>query len=293
MIEIRSGKDCDAPLEKALWRQVFGDTDEYIQCYFDTCYAPEDMMLLLEGSRLASMLICLPVEIKMPTGFRPPNGEAHGSYIYALATAPDARGKGYAHRLLEFTHAHLRERGQTFSVTVPAMDSLFDFFQSAGLSPYFVHQQQQLTREVLPQAAGYAEPCDAAAYHHARSTFAFHQPSIAYPHAHILWQRQVSQLANADLYRITGNAVGYAAAERTDADTVTLKELLLENGDVLQAVAVLSVVLPAHTYVVRTPAHADGLTDGVRRFGSIAWYDDMAARAVEAFPYGYLGLGFD
>ena len=290
MMEIRTARTCEAAQEQALWLQVFGDPQTYIQCYYDTCYAPEDVHVLLEDGRIVSMLICLPVALCLPGG-----STGRGAYIYALATAPAARGRGLAHRLLAFTHAHLRAQALDLAVTVPAMDSLFGFFQTAGFAPFFYTREQRFARADLPPATGRAEVCSAEAYHHHRQAFRFAQPSVVYPAAQILWQKRVSTLARADLYRIPlGTAAAFAAAEYADAQTLVLKELLAPAAQTAQALANLVGSLPAHTCVVRMPLCATAQPAPAERFGMVAWYNAALAQEARAHTApGYLGLAFD
>ena len=75
---------------------------------------------LYEVERLASMLALLPQTLTLPGG-----GTASGWYIYALATDPGARSKGYGRQLLRFVDGYLAERGADCVTTVPAEPSLF------------------------------------------------------------------------------------------------------------------------------------------------------------------------
>ena len=289
MIELRTSREGEENQEKALWQQVFGDDDAFIQLYYDTCYTPKDVFVLLEDGRLASMLICLPVTLRMAD-----KSMGRGAYVYALATAPASRGKGYAQKLLAFMHTHLRDQGLDFSATVPAMSSLFSFFQKAGFSPFFYHQENRYASEILQEAPGYAEICSAEQYQQYRMDFLPAQPSIIYPASQILWQKQISRLHRADLYRMTfGANIAYAAAEYLDAHTVMLKELLAPPSCAEEALAVLSKALPAQAYIVRTPVYDTEVSGASKAFGSIAVYNTSLAQETEHLTKGYLGLAFD
>ena len=297
MFEVRTAKEHDIPMEKVLWAQVFDDEEAFIQTYYDTCYSDGDILIALEDGQLVSMLLCLPVALTLPgDGYSHSFATARGSYFYALATSAQARGKGYAHKLLSFAHSHLREAGQRFSVTVPAMDSLFPFFQSAGMRPFFSYGERRLERAALPLAQGIATACTAEEYHLFRQSFSFGQPSIAYPREQILWQKLSSEYYHADLFKLTiDGQTGYAAAEYMQDDVLTVKELLFPAGPVYtdRALAAIAQILPAKTYVARTPVDAEKEYDSVHRFGSIAWYDPALARMAETAEHGYLGLAFD
>ena len=290
MIEIRTARAADMANEIALWSLVFGDDDAYIMLYYNTCYRPDDAIVLLEDGRLVSMALCPPVGLKIPGG-----KVARGAYIYALATAPEARGKGYARKLLMFAHDHFKRLGMDFSATVPAEESLFCFFQSVGYGPQFLCDERRYMRCDLSKASGAsAELCDSKVYNATRLCFNFKQPAITYDESLILWQQEVSVLAGAHLFRIeAGGDIGCAAAEYMDGGMVIIKELLISQPNADAAVSALSRVLPADAYIVRTPADGSEPLDSVRRFGAAAWYNTAFERAVAQWPNGYLGLAFD
>lgn len=80
------------------------------------------MLLLLEDGRLASMLALLPVSLSLPGGV-----EASGRYVYALATDPSMRGKGYGRQLLHYVDGFLSSRGSDCVTVVPAEPSRISF----------------------------------------------------------------------------------------------------------------------------------------------------------------------
>ena len=68
-----------------LWQAVFGDSAELISAFFSLLCRPEYCRIACAGGKIASMGFCLP------------GPEAMGlkcAYIYAMATAEDARGRG-------------------------------------------------------------------------------------------------------------------------------------------------------------------------------------------------------
>ena len=110
MVDIRPSRPGEIPAQKALWKTAFGDEDRLIDWFYDCCMPEEDMLLLLEDGRLASMLALLPVSLSLPGGV-----EAAGRYVYALATDPSMRGKGYGRQLLHYVDGFLSSRGAIVS----------------------------------------------------------------------------------------------------------------------------------------------------------------------------------
>ena len=107
---------------KALWKQAFGDTDAFIDNFFQTGFAPQRCRCIYENDKPVSVLYwfdCLwqnrPV-----------------AYLYAIATDKQFRGQGYFRELLENTHAYLAGLGYAGAVLVPAEDSLFGMYEKLG-----------------------------------------------------------------------------------------------------------------------------------------------------------------
>ena len=90
------------------------------------------------------MLALLPQTLTLPGG-----GTASGWYIYALATDPGARSKGYGRQLLRFVDGYLAERGADCVTTVPAEPSLFKFFGTVGFAPCFSTRKLELLKSML------------------------------------------------------------------------------------------------------------------------------------------------
>lgn len=105
---------------KKLWREVFGDGEEEIEGFMSRYL--KNMLLYKKDRKVAGMLSMLPVSMK----------NEKGRYIYAVATAPEARGAGISTGLLKKAEDHIKKSGEKFSVLTPAESSLFDFYKNRG-----------------------------------------------------------------------------------------------------------------------------------------------------------------
>lgn len=120
MIRAYEKSDYDAVV--ALWQEAFGDTKEDIEnCMHH--FSPY-MTLYTENSDLLGMFIRLPLEAD----------DKKGDYIYAVATAEHARGRGIATTLLEAAKSRVTNGERDFLVLVPAKPSLFDFYEKRGFT---------------------------------------------------------------------------------------------------------------------------------------------------------------
>ena len=107
---------------RCLWKEAFGDTEEYLDLFFGTAFSPSRCRCAVEDGTVVAALYWL-------------DGTCRGqklAYIYAVATAKAFRGRGIASRLLEDTHSHLTRLGYAGAVLVPGEGPLFGFYEKLG-----------------------------------------------------------------------------------------------------------------------------------------------------------------
>ncbi len=106
---------------KRLWKSAFGDEDSFIDMFFETGFSPQRCRSIWEDGKAVAALYWF-------------DGSWQGkriAYIYALATDPAFRGRGYASRLLQETNLHLRSLGYAGTVLKPD-GALFSFYARLG-----------------------------------------------------------------------------------------------------------------------------------------------------------------
>lgn len=111
---------------RELWHSVFGDDYEYIDAFFAT-YRCEDVVHTLSvGGMVVSSLYALPFTLYYDgKGFA-------AAYIYAVATAPEYRGRGYMALLMRNVERLLADNGVRFIYLLPASDSLRAYYARLG-----------------------------------------------------------------------------------------------------------------------------------------------------------------
>lgn len=115
---------------KALWREVFGDTDELIDAFFELIYSPGDAVVALREGRVVSAGYCL--SGAMAEGLR-------CSYIYAMATYPGHRGRGLGAAVARLLTERAFESGADVVATLPADESLRQWYEKVlGMTPAFI-----------------------------------------------------------------------------------------------------------------------------------------------------------
>ena len=113
----RKEQDC-----KLLWREVFGDENLWIDHFFVNHYTPEQLYTIEVDQKVCSMLYVVPFRM---------NGRRVG-YVYAVATAVQERGKGYATRLLQQAIVAGRENGFEALALIPADEDLYRYYARLG-----------------------------------------------------------------------------------------------------------------------------------------------------------------
>lgn len=107
---------------RALWKEAFGDSDEFLDTFFSTAYSKKRSRCITIDGDVAAALYFFDCEYR----------EKRFAYIYAVATSKIHRGKGLCHKLMEDTHTYLAEKGYDGALLVPAEKELFDLYKNMG-----------------------------------------------------------------------------------------------------------------------------------------------------------------
>lgn len=121
-VEIQHPCDGQIPGLRKLWKQAFGDPDDYLDLFFGRAFAPARCLCALEGDAVAAALYWLDVQCR----------DKKLAYLYAVATDEGFRGRGLCRRLTEQAHRILGQRGYSGAVLVPARRELFDMYRKLG-----------------------------------------------------------------------------------------------------------------------------------------------------------------
>lgn len=121
-MEIRYPCDREIPGLRKLWKQAFGDTDDYLDLFFGTAFAPMRSLCALDGAAVAAAMYWLDAEF---------DGKRI-AYLYAVATDTAYRGRGLCRKLTEEAHRILKDRGYAGSILVPAEPGLFAMYAKMG-----------------------------------------------------------------------------------------------------------------------------------------------------------------
>lgn len=107
---------------RQLWQTAFGDTDDFLDSFYDTAFALENCLCIFENDGPVAVLYWIDCHLE----------DRKLAYIYAVVTDPAHRGKGLCRRLMERTHDLLRRRGYAGAVLVPQQEGLRAMYAGMG-----------------------------------------------------------------------------------------------------------------------------------------------------------------
>lgn len=158
-----------APQLRALWKQAFGDGDDFLDAFFGLCFSPTRSRCIFREGEVVSNLYWFDLTCR---------GEKM-AYLYAVATRKDCRRQGLCRALLTDTRRVLTARGYTAALLCPENAALArmyaeqgylpvckidEFTMTAGARPLPLRQVSpeeyaSLRRRFLPAGSAQQEPC--------------------------------------------------------------------------------------------------------------------------------------
>ncbi len=227
----------DIPSLRALWREAFGDTEEYLDTFFRLAFDPSRCLCIEAGKAACHWLPCSCRGQKI-------------AYLYAVATAKDSRGQGLCRALLTQAQAVLCAQGFAGILLVPQKESLRPMYRKLGfqnatqISEFSTTAPLQREEERPPCARGAVSGADwgvvtPTAYAQARVALLPEGSAVEGPEFFAFLASQIS------FYRMGDNL--FACAQ--EGDHLYIPELL---GDPSAASAILPTFGATHA-TIRTP----------------------------------------
>ncbi|NLI92801.1 MAG: GNAT family N-acetyltransferase [Peptococcaceae bacterium] len=295
MLKIRPARIDDIASLKEIWKLSFGDKEKFIDFFYANRFKKEETLLLQTNQNISAMLTLMPVRIVTPD-FR----SVDSVMLYAMATHPAYRNKGFASRIMEFSDRYLKLKDKAFSVLVPQGQSLFDFYRRRGYQEAFYIREACFSYEMIENmaidqsVACTVNPGNPEEYNEFRNHCLQGNLYIAYSNEDIFYQKRLSGWSGADIYLAKmGDIQGGAVVEKVSPDRILIKELLAPEEYIPDFIRHLSRLLPAKEYLVRTPAFlGQNLGGAIRSFGMVKMHKDMDVEICKE-GLGYMGLAFD
>lgn len=139
MLNLRISREDDINSLKELFLDAFGENNDALDLFFKRIFKPEICYVCYDGDELIAMVYIIPTTI---------NSRKAG-YLYAAATKDEFRGAGVMKGLI---HYALSITAQEVCVTLPASDSLYDYYSKLGFSQ-LTSNVAELNRDELEKLA--------------------------------------------------------------------------------------------------------------------------------------------
>ncbi len=117
MVELRFSRAEDKRSLKRLWKESFGDSDSFMNWYFDNRYLPEYTSVVEEDGSIVSMMFAYPYHVKIRNVILP------GAMMSGFATKDGYRGKGYMEWNFRALNHRMKEAGMAVSFNTPVWEN--------------------------------------------------------------------------------------------------------------------------------------------------------------------------
>jgi len=294
MVEIRLAKNGEVGQLKELWKVCFGDEEDYINLYFNYKYKQEETAVLLWAGKIVAMATMIPAHMVME------NGERYDlAMLYAIATHPEFQGKGLSTQIMEFCHGYLESHHQDLSILVPAQESLFGFYAKRGYKDGFYIREVTLTQNEIIGFKGnrnkkcFIKAISASEYNTRRRKALKGRIYIDYSNEAIAYQKRLCQEYGGDLYALDmEGAIGCAILEKINGGKILIKEMLMPDHLIEEAIRQIAKLLDSQEYVLRLPGYLGAHLGGaIRHFGMIKGFTQKDMVGPEELAY--LGIAYD
>ena len=121
-LELISPEEKHIPSMRSLWKEAFGDSDEFLNSFFKTAFSPARCRVAVRENEVLGALYIFDCEYQ----------NKKIAYIYAVATRKNARGQGICKELMIDTHKYLFDSGYAGAILVPSEPSLFGVYEKLG-----------------------------------------------------------------------------------------------------------------------------------------------------------------
>ena len=119
---IDTPKPSDLHSLRVLWREAFGDSEDFLDLFFSTAFDTERSRCVTVNGTIAAALYWFDCSYD----------EKRIAYLYAVATAKAHRGRGLCSALMEDMQRHAASLGYEGVILVPGSSELFRFYEKLG-----------------------------------------------------------------------------------------------------------------------------------------------------------------
>lgn len=140
-LKFRAARGEDIPALQSLWLEVFEEKPQAAKLFFNRNLSDTHIYIAAADTGLAAAVYLLDVTL---------NG-ARAHYLCGAATRESCRRQGIMSRLIAFALDDARQRGDRYSVLLPADEGLYAFYARLGYRTGCTVSQTVISRCDLPQ----------------------------------------------------------------------------------------------------------------------------------------------
>ncbi|MGI5976322.1 MAG: GNAT family N-acetyltransferase [Candidatus Limivicinus sp.] len=241
---IREYRKEDIPQLSALWINVFGDSEEFVNEFFSALPDIGGGLAALEGDKIIGAAYVLTgQELASQSGGAPVLG-----YIYGVAVDESFRGKGVGSELVKRAAELGRKREAKIICTLPASDELYGWYEKLiGLKPVLWRERQTIKSEKLEESM----PLSSTEYMLWREGMLKGKNHVRLSNFSLEFEKKLLSCYGGGYYATES---GVAAAYVEDGKTVIVELVCMDRAAVRQSAASVGAILGTDEVTLLLPS---------------------------------------
>ena len=151
-IKFDTAKSSEIPYLKKLWKDIFKDTDSYIDLYFSYKFKEGNTFVLRVEDRIVSTLYVEYNDVFIDSKIY------KGAYFCGILTLEEYRNKGYALKLIEYAKKNIKNVDIIY--LIPANESLFEFYKKCGFKVFTHLDKEKVLKDERVTLPSYTKDYD-------------------------------------------------------------------------------------------------------------------------------------
>lgn len=277
-----------------IWEVCFEEPVRPAKYFLNNYFRPENCLIYQMNEKVAAVVYLLPAHIATETN------PAQAHYIYAAATLPQYRGRGYMAALMAAAALVGANRGDQYSVVLPANPGLYELYGKSDYTTFFQLKTQSVTLDQMCTLSESGLVNKTLLTYSQLNELRRSKLGIG----SVLWSDEAFCFADGigKIYgdklicSRTGNKPAYAICRRVDEDNCSVLELMADSDTIGDLAANIICTVPAQNYSIRLPADSTlfGQEGEKSDFGMIKPIGGTVLnQLIQASHTPYLGLSLD
>ena len=198
-----------------LWQICFGDEKEFIESFFEHFRDRIKVGIHCEDEKIVSALYCLPAELVFE------KKRISVWYIYAVATLPEFRRRGYAGKLID--EVKMLDDGKQALFLTPSNEKNSKFYESLGFSDGFYNFTFDFEKTESKKTISLKKRTDENLFLF-REKYLGKYPYVSWDEKHLAFAFEINTLIVFE----SGKAAGYLHFEK-ETGNITIDEICVEE----------------------------------------------------------------